>query len=170
MRENPDRRGTGLTDRTEWRVRPARPSDRTFILGITPRLAQSFELPSWRTVREVVEAESAALEAALRSGGERTALLVAETAGGEPGGYIYVHPETDYYGRTHAHIGILAVSSAAEGRGAGRALIEAAEEWARAEALDIISLNVFASNQRARSVYERLGYAPETLHYAKPLT
>jgi GNAT superfamily N-acetyltransferase len=62
------------------------------------------------------------------------------------------------------------VSSSAEGHGAGRALVEAAEEWARFEGLELITLNVFANNQRARSVYERLGYAPETLHYVKPLT
>jgi ribosomal protein S18 acetylase RimI-like enzyme len=170
MREKSDRQDTALADRAEWRVRPARTSDRTFILGITPRLAQGFELPAWRTAPEVVEAESAVLEDALRSGDGHAALLVAETGSEEPGGYLYVHSQTDYFGRTHAHIGILAVSSAAEGRGAGRALITAAEEWARAEALDLITLNVFASNHRARSVYERLGYAPETLHYGKPLT
>jgi hypothetical protein len=72
----------------------------------------SFELPAWRTAREVVEAESATLENALRPGTERAILLVAEDTEG----------------------------------------------------------NVFANNQRARSVYERLGYAPETLHYVKPLT
>jgi hypothetical protein len=112
MRQNPDRQDTGQARRTEWRVRPARPSDRAFILGITPRLAQGFELPAWRTARKVVEAESATLENALRPGTERAILLVAEDTEG----------------------------------------------------------NVFANNQRARSVYERLGYAPETLHYVKPLT
>jgi ribosomal protein S18 acetylase RimI-like enzyme len=146
------------------------PSDRSFILGITPRLAQGFELPPWRTEREIVDAESATLERALRPGTERAALLVAEDTEGRPGGYVYVNVETDYFGRTHAHIEILAVSSAAEGRGAGRTLVEAAEEWARSERLDLITLNVFANNQRARSVYQRLGYAPETLHYVKPLT
>ena len=170
MRQNPDRQHTGQPRRTEWHVRPARPSDRAFILGITPRLAQGFELPPWRTAREVVQAESAALENALQPGTERAVLLVAEDTEGEPGGYVYVNVETDYFGRTHAHIGILAVSSSAEGRGAGRALVEAAEEWARFEGLELITLNVFANNQRARSVYERLGYAPETLHYVKPLT
>ncbi len=170
MRGNPDRQDKSSAHRTEWRVRPARPSDRTFILGITPRLAQGFELPSWRSEREVVTAESAAVEEALRSGTGRAALLVAEDTEGEPGGYVYVNVETDYFGRTHAHIEILAVSSATEGRGAGRTLVEAAEGWARSEGLGLITLNVFANNQRARSVYERLGYAPETLHYGKPLT
>ena len=170
MRQNPERQDTGQARRPEWRVRPARPSDRGFILGITPRLAQGFELPPWRTAREVVQAESATLENALRPGSERAVLLVAEDTESEPGGYVYVNVETDYFGRTHAHIEILTVSSSAEGRGAGRTLVEAAEEWARFEGLDLITLNVFANNQRARSVYERLGYAPESLHYVKPLT
>jgi len=170
MRGNPDRQDMGQAHRTEWRVRAARPSDCTFILGITPRLAQGFELPPWRTKREVVEAESATVEKALRPGTEREALLIAEDADGEPGGYVHVNVETDYFGRTHAHIEILAVSSAAEGRGAGRTLVEAAEGWARSEGLDLITLNVFANNQRARALYQRLGYIPETLHYVKPLT
>ena len=170
MRGNPDRQDMGQARRTEWRVRPARPSDRSFILGITPRLAEGFELPPWRTEREVVEAESATVENALRPGTEREALLIAEGTGGEPGGYVHVNVETDYFGRTLAHIEILAVSSAAEGRGAGRTLVEAAETWARSEGLDLISLNVFANNARARALYQRLGYTPDTLHYAKPLT
>jgi ribosomal protein S18 acetylase RimI-like enzyme len=169
MRQNRDQEDTGQARRPEWRVRPARPSDRAFILDITPRLAQGFELPHWRTAREVVQAESATLDNALRSGGERAALLVAEATEGEPGGYVYVNVETDYFGRTHAHIEILAVSSSTQGRGAGRTLVEAAEAWARSEGVDLITLNVFVNNQRARSVYERLGYAPETLHYVKPL-
>lgn len=170
MRRNPDRQDIGQAHRLEWRVRPARPSDRSFILGITPRLAQGFELPPWRSAREVVEAESAALEEAFRTDTERAVLLIAEDTEGGPGGYVYVKVESDYFGRTHAHIGILAVSSAAEGRGAGRTLVNAAEAWARSERLDLITLNVFANNQRARSVYQRLGYVPEALHYVKPLT
>lgn len=170
MRGNPDRQDMDQAPRTEWRVRPARPSDRTFILGVTPRLAQGFELPSWRTAREIVEAESATLEEMLRSGAGRAALLVAEDGEGEPGGYVHVNVEIDYFDRTFAHIGILAVSSEAEGRGAGRTLVEAAEAWARSEGLDLISLNVFANNARALSLYQRLGYAPDTLHYVKPLT
>jgi ribosomal protein S18 acetylase RimI-like enzyme len=170
MRGDADRQDTSQTHRTEWRVRPAGPSDRAFMLGITPRLAQGFDLPSWRSAREVVAAESATLDAALRPGADQGAVLLAEEGGGVPGGYAYVRAETDYYGRTHAHIEILAVSQTAEGRGAGRALVLAAEGWARAAGLDLITLNVFADNRRARALYERLGFAPETLHYAKPLT
>ena len=170
MRANPDRQDTHQPHRAEWRVRPARPSDRTFMLGITPRLAQGFDLPPWRGPREIVEAESATLEKALHPGAEAGAVLVAEDAEGVVSGYVYVHQETDYFGRLHAHIEILAVSEAAEGRGAGRALLEAAERWAGSEGLELVTLNVFAANGRARALYERLGYTPETLHYVKPLT
>jgi ribosomal protein S18 acetylase RimI-like enzyme len=169
MRRNLDRPDMDQIPRAEWRVRPARPSDRAFILGVAPRLAQGFELPSWRTSREIVEAESATLEAMLGPGAGRAALLVAEDGEGDPGGYVHVTVETDYFGRTFAHIGILAVRSEAEGRGAGRTLVEAAEAWARSEGFDLISLNVFANNARALALYQRLGYTPDTLHYVKPL-
>jgi ribosomal protein S18 acetylase RimI-like enzyme len=170
MRRNSNRQDMSPAQHPEWRVRQARPSDRAFVLGITPRLAQGFELPSWRTERDVVAAESATLEKALQAGTERAALLVAEDTEGEPGGYVLVKEDTDYFGRRHAHIETLAVSAATEGRGAGRALMDAAEGWARSKGLDLITLNVFANNQRAQSLYQRLGYAPDTLHYVKPLT
>jgi RimJ/RimL family protein N-acetyltransferase len=51
----------------------------------------------------------------------------------------------------------------------GRVLMDAAEAWAREHKLEMLSLNVFAANERARRVYERLGYTPETLRYVKPL-
>ena len=33
----------------------------------------------------------------------------------------------------------------------------------------LLTLNVFAANERARRFYERAGLAPEMLKYAKPL-
>ncbi len=61
------------------------------------------------------------------------------------------------------------MAAEAEGQGVGRVLLEAAEDWAREQKLQMLSLNVFAGNARARHVYERLGYTPETLRYVKPL-
>jgi GNAT superfamily N-acetyltransferase len=51
----------------------------------------------------------------------------------------------------------------------GRVLLEAAEDWARERRLPWLTLNVFEGNERARKLYERLGYAAETLRYVKPL-
>ena len=78
--------------------------------------------------------------------------------------------QTDYFtGRPHAHVAVLAVADHAQGQGVGRALLDAAETWARRRGDSFITLNVFVQNERARAVYERLGYGPETLRYVKPL-
>jgi GNAT superfamily N-acetyltransferase len=61
------------------------------------------------------------------------------------------------------------VTESAEGRGLGRALLEAAEEWARRQGYAHVTLNVFAANQAARGLYEHLGYRPEQVRYRKEL-
>jgi len=64
---------------------------------------------------------------------------------------------------------VLAVETASQGQGVGRLLMDAAEAWARSRGYRRITLNVFAQNERARQIYERLGYEPETVHYLKEL-
>ncbi len=154
---------------SSWRVRPARSDHREFVIGLAPRLTDGFPLPPWRTPEEVARTEAATLDLALTVLPEGNALLIAESVGGTPAGLIYLERLFDYYRRPHGHVGILAVAAEAEGQGVGRLLLEAAEDWAREQKLRMISLNVFAGNERARRVYERLGYTPETLRYVKPL-
>ena len=56
-----------------------------------------------------------------------------------------------------------------EGRGIGRALMAAGEEWSRGRGHRLLTLNVFAANSRARSLYERIGYEPDTSKMVKVL-
>ena len=72
---------------------------------------------------------------------------------------------TDFFGTRHAHISVIATTEAAEGSGVGRALLAHAEAWARERGLTLLTLNVFASNARARRFYEKAGWAPEMLKY-----
>jgi ribosomal protein S18 acetylase RimI-like enzyme len=56
-------------------------------------------------------------------------------------------------------------------RGIGRALLEAAEEWARAVGVKKIELHVFPYNEGAIALYEQLGYEREgyrRAHYRRP--
>jgi ribosomal protein S18 acetylase RimI-like enzyme len=153
-----------------WRIRPARLDDAAFVLRITPRLGDAFPLPPWRRPEEVARAEAAALATALESPRAGTALLLVENEAAERGGYVYLETQIDYFRQSpHAHVGILAVSREVEGQGAARVLLDAAEGWARERKLDFITLNVFATNARARAVYEHLGYSPETVRYVKSL-
>ena len=151
------------------RVRSALPADRGFVLGLVPRLADGFPLPPWRTQEDVVRVESGLLDAALEVMPAGSALLIAETPTGDPAGFVYMEQQRDYYGRAHGHVSVLAVAASAEGQGVGRLLLEAAETWTREQGLRMLTLNVFAANARARAVYERLGFVPETLRYAKTL-
>lgn len=59
------------------------------------------------------------------------------------------------------HVTGLAVDPEFEGRGAGRALMEALIELARERGGRRITLRVFAPNERARRLYERLGFEVE---------
>ena len=141
------------------RVRPAGAGDRAFVLETAPRLA-AFGPPEWRTPDEVIEGEA-------RDGG---ALPVPESGTLGPAGLTYLETLRDYFTReAHAHVGILAVSEHAEGRGVGSALLAAAEDWARGRGARKLTLNVFEGNRRARALYERRGFLPESLRYVRRL-
>jgi GNAT superfamily N-acetyltransferase len=149
-------------------VRAATPADREFILGLVPRLRAFGEVPL-RPAAALDAAERRALERALAAPAPDAALVVAEL-GGVPVGVAYAETAADYFtGERHGHLAILIVAEAGEGRGAGRALLAAVEGWAAGRGYRFITLNVFAGNARARRVYERAGYAPETIRYAKEL-
>jgi GNAT superfamily N-acetyltransferase len=150
-------------------IRSARPTDEAFLLSLAGRLA-AFPVPRWRTPAEIATADHRILLESLRTPTAETSLLVAEEPPGTPLGYVLTSTREDYFTHEpHAHVEVLAVTADAEGRGIGRLLIEAAEDWAGARGYRRITLNVFAPNQRARAVYEHLGYEPETLHYHRLL-
>jgi GNAT superfamily N-acetyltransferase len=149
-------------------VRTARPGDREFVLATAVELA-AFGPPEWRTPEEVVEGEAKTLRAWFAAPPPGSALLVAEDDG-RPLGFAYLETQRDYFlEREHGHIGILAVTKEAQGRGAGGALLEAAEAWARRRGYERLTLHVFERNARARAVYAHRGYRPESLKYVKLL-
>jgi ribosomal protein S18 acetylase RimI-like enzyme len=150
-------------------IRSARLADEPTLLGMLLLLAD-FPVPDWRSSRQIAEADRQLLLDALHHPDPRFCVLVAEDPPGSVAGLLLASTRKDYFtGRPHAHIEVLTVKDAARGRGVARELIEAAEGWAGERGYDSVTLNVFARNERASSVYQRLGYAPETVHYIKPL-
>jgi GNAT superfamily N-acetyltransferase len=148
-------------------IRPAGRDDRPFVLATVERLG-AFGPPPWRTAEEIGEADARVLRAFFESPAPGATLLVAEAEEGAPLGFIYLEVLRDYFiGEEHGHVGILAVAAQAEGRGAGGALMRAAEDWARERGYRRLTLNVFERNVRARVVYTHLGYGPETMRYVK---
>ena len=97
-------------------------------------------------------------------------MFIAEDAAGKSIGFIRVVLQTDYYtGEQHAHVNDIVVIAEAEGKGAGKLLLERADEWAKQQQARWITLNVFNENFRARSVYEKAGYKIEWIKYLKIL-
>ena len=150
-------------------IRAASPADRAFVLEMARRLA-SFPPPAWRPREEIVSGEARTIEAFFAGPPAGSALLIAESGGGDRVGFAYLERLQDYFTREpHGHLGMLAVTEEAAGKGIGSALIRAAESWAREQGYRRLTLTVFGANDAARAVYEHLGYVPETLRYVKIL-
>ncbi|MES2177094.1 MAG: GNAT family N-acetyltransferase [Gemmatimonadota bacterium] len=150
------------------RIRTPLPSDLAPVLDLVPRL-RAFGGQSLRENDDLDRAERRALESAFEQLPVGATLLVAiDENTGTVCGVAYAETEIDYFtGEDYGHLAILAVSDAAEGKGVGRALITAVEDWARAQGYRFVNLNVFDGNARARAFYERAGYAPDMIRYAK---
>lgn len=100
----------------------------------------------------------------LRDAGDRAAkaeLLVAEVGGEVAGAVAYCPPESPYAelaGPDEAEFRMLAVREKARGKGAGRAMVMACVERARAAGLRGLRLSTQHNMGTAQRMYERLGF------------
>jgi ribosomal protein S18 acetylase RimI-like enzyme len=86
-------------------------------------------------------------------------LLVAQHAERLVVGWIHVQATYLLEADPRAEIWGLIVSEAARGTGAGRALVEAAEDWAVRLGLEVIAVRSNIVREHAKGFYEHLGYA-----------
>jgi ribosomal protein S18 acetylase RimI-like enzyme len=154
-------------DPEDLTIRPAREPDGPALSALAARLT-AFDLPPWRTATEIAQADAGAMIGAVRAGLPDDEVLIAERHG-VPVGCLHMQTPTDFFGRRHAHISVIATTKAAEGTGVGRALMAYAEAWTRRRGLTLLTLNVFDANRRARRFYERAGFSAEVIKYAKAL-
>lgn len=149
-------------------VREAIARDREFILGLVPRLVE-FERLSLHEPETIISVVGEMLGEALDSPEEGSKLLVAEK-GDKPAGFMHLESRREELTREdYGYVAELAVSEEAEGSGAGRALLEAAESWARERGHRFLSLHVFAVNSRAKRFYEHLGYFRDEIRMVRLL-
>ena len=114
---------------------------------------------AWRTAGE----ERRYLRAIRRSA--HAAVLVAEAPEAGVVGRLSIARDPHPASRHVADVGLM-VAESFRHRGAGRALMEAAEEWAGSIGVRKIELHVFPHNGGALALYERLGYEREGLRRA----
>jgi ribosomal protein S18 acetylase RimI-like enzyme len=141
------------------RVRRFEEADRSAVLALAPRLTEG--VAAWRPHELVLSAVTGwVVEALARAF--------------EPGRFVFVADEDDavlgfaageerphWSGVPELYVGELAVDPHHEGRGVGRALIDAVAAHANELGLHSITLDTGAANTNARSFYQRLGFEEE---------
>ncbi len=143
-------------------VREYRPEDRAAVEACMAEL-QDFEraIDTWMAEGRVMAGPYvASLLDRCREWGGR--IFVAEADGGRVVGFLSVYPESEapqYPPETavFAWVSDLAVLPSHRGTGLGRALLEAAEGYAREAGYRSLRLCVLAGNRRAIDVYRAFG-------------
>jgi len=144
-------------------IRPVRlPDDKNAILSFIDGM-QQFEHalePDRRIDATVAEEFFTVTFARLRA---RGGVALAYEEQGSPVGWAVVYrDENDVYvqsdERQFALISELFVVEAARGRGIGKTLIAACEEWARDQGLNVVMINVLRDNRRAEKIYRAAGF------------
>jgi GNAT superfamily N-acetyltransferase len=158
-----------MQDKLDIHIRPASLADKEFIISLLPRLIE-FGPPSWRNRAQMIEVDTRILIDKLTNQPAGTAIFIARDSKNVPLGFIHLQPGSDYYNsEKHGHISDIIVAPEGEGKGIGTLLIEKAEEWARSQGYQWLTLSVFAQNLRAKVVDERLGYGQDIIKYVKEL-
>ena len=148
-------------------IRPADEDDRARVLELAPRLAEG--VAPWRDQAEALLAGRRWLEESLDAAktGDGAVLVAADADG--IAGVITVRASTHFTGERDGYIGELAVADRASRRGIGRALITAAEAWARDHGLRNLTLLTGAFNTNARAFYAALDFADEEVRLTRPI-
>ncbi len=154
----------------EVRIRQADSSDTNFLFDLAPRLA-GVPRPPWHTPEAMTGFQNRFMDATLRQTQQNSLTLIALDAGNERRlGYVHAHPSRDGVSdEPCGHVAIIALEADAEGQGIAVRLMTEAEAWAKAQGWRLLSIDVFAANQRAVDFYVRSGFLPETIRLVKPL-
>ncbi len=149
------------------RVRPFVAEDRAFILSLVPRLL--IGMPPWRDPQKWIAAFESWVAESMDQHGQQAMVFVAQDEQAHRLGFATLTRTTHFTGEPQAYVNELATSEAAEGRGAGKALLEACEQWARDQGYRMITLSTGASNAHALGFYHHLGYRDEDIKLVKLL-
>ena len=158
-----------------FHIRNARlPDDKPSILRFIREL-QHFEKelePDRRIDADVAEEYYAVLTARARE--QNGCIFIAENEARQALGWAVAHEENNEVyvieaERRFGYISELYVLEEVRGKGIGRALIAACEDWARSRDLRVMMIAALARNRGALNLYRGGGYAPYSTYLRKYL-
>ena len=142
-------------------------ADHEFMRSLNERLVEVSQAPT-HTAADVAIFQDQFTASAWANDVKTNATFVAVSESGRRLGYVNVRGSPDEIGQEEGgYIALLAVIAEAEGHGIAQALVNAAENWAKQQGFQRLSLDVFASNQRAQQFYRKAGYEPEMIRVIK---
>jgi ribosomal protein S18 acetylase RimI-like enzyme len=148
-------------------IRTGTDADREPVLALAPRLLVG--VAPWRDQAEALAAGRRWLEGSLAAAARGDGALFVAAVADQIVGVISIGPSTHFTGERDGYIGELAVAEHAARQGIGRALIGAADTWARDHGLAHLTLHTGARNDGARAFYAALGFAEEEVRLTRPL-
>ncbi len=146
-------------------IRPARAQDHAALLALSPRL--TIGVAPWRDPDRVARAVRGWIESSLGSASDEGHAVLVAVLDGRIAGLVSLGQWEHFSGEVDAYVGELVTDGAAEGRGVGRALMAAAEEWAAERGLARITLDTGIRNDRARRFYAAFGFEEEDVRLSK---
>ena len=154
---------------SSFRTRSATADDAAAIRSLLPRLAD-FPSPARLTTEDVWRYDGAALDEWAAGDRPQTWVRVAVDPHDQIVAAAIGSMITDSFtGQQAVHLEVVVIDERVDGNGLGRTLIGEIEADGRERGALVMSLNVMVANQRARSLYERLGFEEEMIRASKPL-
>ncbi len=150
-----------------YQIRPAAPAEVDQILELFPRLA-AFALPENRSAEDLWRGDADLLRLWSTGAAPQCIVHVAVDIDQAILGIAMAQLREELLSHEpSAHLEVLVVRDDAEGKGIGKALIQSIEQAVQKQGARSVTLHVFATNTRARAVYERLGFTGELIRYIK---
>lgn len=144
-------------------------NDKDFILQLSTRFNE-FEFMEWRDRRKMDESQLKIAKEAIENNDIDSDIFVAEDVEKNLLGYLHMSKNIDFFtGVEQGYISSIAVSKDGEGKGIAKKLMEKAEEWSKEKGYKQLTLNVFASNDRAIKFYSKLNFENEILKMVKEI-
>jgi ribosomal protein S18 acetylase RimI-like enzyme len=154
-----------MSESADFHIRPACKEDHHVLLKLSPRL--TIGAAPWRDPAGVAAAARGWIESSLAAAHEDGHAVLVALLDARVAGLVSLVEWRHFTGEIEAYVGELITDEAFEGRGAGRALMAAAQRWAAGRGLSRITLDTGAHNHRARRFYERLGFEEEQVRISK---